>query len=90
MSKLTDSLRTIRGLDKLPSETLARVNKEIRKRAIKRVQKDIIKNLKPVDDYTEEQIETLTADAEKEIRLDIAKGGFKAVLAMLGLSLFIE
>ena len=89
MSKLTDSLRTIRGLDKLPSETLARVNKEIRKRAIKRVQKDIIKNLKPVDDYTEEQIETLTADAEKEIRLDIAKGGFKAVLAMLGLSLFI-
>ena len=90
MSKLTDSLRVIRGLDKLPSETLARVNKEIRKRAIKRVQKDIIKNLKPVDDYTEEQIETLTADAEKEIRLDIAKGGFKAVLAMLGLSLFIE
>ena len=89
MSKLTDSLRVIRGLDKLPSETLARVNKEIRKRAIKRVQKDIIKNLKPVDDYTEEQIETLTADAEKEIRLDIAKGGFKAVLAMLGLSLFI-
>lgn len=89
MSKLTDSLRVIRGLDNLPSETLARVNKEIRKRAIKRVQKDIIKNLKPVDDYTEEQIETLTADAEKEIRLDIAKGGFKAVLAMLGLSLFI-
>ena len=90
MSKLTDSLRVIRGLDKLPSETLARVNTEIRKKAIKRVQKDIIKNLKPVDDYTEEQIETLTADAEKEIRLDIAKGGFKAVLAMLGLSLFIE
>jgi len=89
MSKLTDSLRVIRGLDKLPSETLARVNKEIRKSAIKRVQKDIIKNLKPVDDYTEEQIETLTADAEKEIRLDIAKGGFKAVSAMLGLSLFI-
>jgi len=89
MSKLTDSLRVIRGLDKLPSETLARVNKEIRKRAIKRVQKDIIKNLKPVDDYTEEQIETLTADAEKEIRLEITKGGFKAVLTMLGLSLFI-
>tara|TARA_B100001179_G_C18500534_1_gene364105 strand:- start:494 stop:763 length:270 start_codon:yes stop_codon:yes gene_type:complete len=89
MSKLTDSLRVIRGLDKLPSETLARVNKEIRKRAIKRVQKDIIKNPKPVEDYTEEQIETLTADAEKEIRLDIAKGGFKAVLVMLGLSLFI-
>ena len=89
MSKLTDSLRVIRGLDKLPSETLARVNKEIRKRAIKRVQKDIIKNPKPVEDYTEEQIETLAADAEKEIRLDIAKGGFKAVLVMLGLSLFI-
>lgn len=90
MSKLINSLKAIRGLDKLPSETLARVNKEIRKRAIKRVQKDIIKNPKPVEDYTEEQIETLTADAEKEIRLDIAKGGFKAVLAMLGLSLFIE
>ena len=43
MSKLINSLKAIRGLDKLPSETLARVNKEIRKRAIKREQKEIIK-----------------------------------------------
>ena len=89
MSKLINSLKAIRGLDKLPSETLDKVNKEIRRRAIKRVQKEIIKSPKPVKDYTDDQIEILTSDAEKEIRLDIAKGGFKAVLTLLGISLFI-
>ena len=89
MNRLFNSLKAVKGLDRLPKEAMDTINQKIRDKAIERTEHDMIHSIKPIDDYTEDEISKLVAKAEKDIRNELKSGGLKTALAVLGIGYFI-
>ena len=67
-----------------PNRIIAR---RVRAVAVKRVRKDLILHGKSEDEFSEEDLEYLLADAEQSVWSDIKQTSLIGVLAMLGLSI---
>ena len=63
------------------------VQRKVRATAVKRVRKDMILAGKAEQDFSEEDLEYLLADAEQSVWSDIKQTSLIGVLAMLGLSI---
>ena len=76
-------------LDKLSRYFPNRViRRRIRMAAVRRVGKDLILHGKNEAELSEDDLEYLLADAEKDVIADIKQTGLLGTLALLGLSLF--
>lgn len=76
-------------LDKLSRYFPNRVIRwRIRMAAVRRVRKDLILHGKNEAELSEDDLEYLLADAEKDVIADIKQTGLLGTLALLGLSLF--
>ncbi len=64
------------------------IKRRIRKAAVRRVRKDLILHGKREQDMSEQDLEYLLADAEKEVIADIKQTGLLGALALLGINLF--
>ena len=75
-------------------ETLSRylpqrvIKRRIRKAAVRRVRKDLILHGKREEDLSEQDLEYLLADAEKDVIADIKQTSLLGALALLGINLF--
>ena len=63
------------------------IQRRVRAVAVRRVRKDLILHGKSEEDFSEEELEYLLADAETSVWGDIKQTGLIGVLAMLGLSI---
>lgn len=88
--RATDSLRG----PSMDLETLGHylpnrvIKRRIRALAVRRVRKDLILNGKQEADFSEQDLEYLLADAEKDVVAEIKQTGLLGALALLGLNLF--
>lgn len=64
------------------------VRRKIRQAAVRRVRKDLILHGKREEDFSEDDLEYLLADAEKEVIADLKQTGLLGALALLGINLF--
>ncbi len=64
------------------------VRRRIRKLAVRRVRKDLILHGKAEGDLSEDELEYLLADAEKDVVADLKQTGLIGALALLGINLF--
>lgn len=77
------------NLDQLQSYLPQRViRRRIRERAIENVRKDLILHGKREQDVSQEDLEYLLADAEKEVVSRLKQSSLVAALALLGINLF--
>jgi len=60
----------------------------IRERAIAQAKAKIAHNVKEVSDFTEEQLEIIVAEEEKQIKEKIRKSIFMSFLAIFGIASF--
>ena len=76
----------LKALEKyLPQRMLRR---RIRRVAARRVRKDLILHGKSENDMTQDELEYLLADAEKDVIADLKQTGLIGALALLGINLF--
>lgn len=63
------------------------IKRRIRRLAVRRVRKDLILHGKQESDFSEQDLEYLLADAEKDVIADLKQTGLLGALALLGLNL---
>lgn len=64
------------------------IRRRIRSAAVRRVRKDLILNGKQESDFSEQDLEYLLADAEKDVIAELKQTSLLGALALLGLSAF--
>lgn len=64
------------------------IRRKIRKAAVRRVRKELILHGKREEDLSEDDLEYLLADAEKDVIADLKQTGLIGALALLGINLF--
>ena len=62
------------------------IRRRIRSAAVRRVRKDLILNGKQESDFSEQDLEYLLADAEKDVIAELKQTSLLGALALLGLS----
>ena len=89
LKRFIDPLKSIKGLDGLSEDTQKRVNSFIRGKAIERIEEKILLSPRDEKSFSEEELQKLIANAEREIYQEYKNGGLKLMMAALGLGYFI-
>ena len=72
---------------KAPQSIKDKYKIKIREKAIERVKKKIIKHNKKIEDYSDDQMEAMIAEAENGLNDDVKKGVLTALLVAAGIEI---
>ena len=81
MGTLTDLLK------KAPQSIKDKYKIKIREKAVERVKEKIIKHNKKIEDYSDEEMEAMIAEAENGLNDDVKKGLLTALLIAAGIEI---
>ena len=81
MAILTDLLK------KAPQSIKDKYKIKIREKAVERVKEKIIKHNKKIEDYSDEEMEAMIAEAESGLNDDVKKGLLTALLIAAGIEI---
>ena len=74
-------------LKKAPQSVKDKYKIKIREKAIERVKEKIIKHNKKIEDYSDEEMEAMIAEAENGLNDDVKKGVLTALLVAAGIEI---
>ena len=75
-------------LKKYPKWLVDKYYKIVREKAIQRVQKELKLRQKDMSDFTDDEMETLLAEEEREVEKKYKFNSLYAMLAILGINVF--
>ena len=76
-----------RELKKYPKWMVTKYNKKVREKAIQKVKKELSLRQKSSTDFTDDEIEALIAEEEKEVMKSHKMGSMQALLILLGINI---
>ena len=79
---------SIKSLDKYPKWLVGKYKTFVREKAIERVKKELKLRQKQMSDFTDDEMETLLAEEEKEVEKKYKFNSLYALLAILGINAF--
>ena len=79
---------SIKNLDKYPKWLVGKYKSFVREKAIERVKKELKLRQKDMSDFTDDEMETLLAEEEKEVEKKYKFNSLYAMLAILGINVF--
>ena len=79
---------SIKSLDKYPKWLVSKYKTFVREKAIERVKKELKFRQKQMSDFTDDEMETLLAEEEKEVEKKYKFNSLYALLAILGINAF--
>ena len=79
---------SIKNLDKYPKWLVGKYKSFVREKAIERVKKELKLRQKDMSDFTDDEMESLLAEEEKEVEKKYKFNSLYAMLAILGINVF--
>jgi phage-related minor tail protein len=79
---------SIKSLDKYPKWLVSKYKTFVREKAIERVKKELKFRQKQMSDFTDDEMETLLAEEEREVEKKYKFNSLYALLAILGINAF--
>ena len=79
---------SIKSLDKYPKWLVGKYKTFVREKAIERVKKELKFRQKQMSDFTDDEMETLLAEEEREVEKKYKFNSLYALLAILGINAF--
>ena len=79
---------SIKNLDKYPKWLASKYKSFVREKAIERVKKELKLRQKDMSDFTDDEMETLLAEEEREVEKKYKFNSLYAMLAILGINVF--
>jgi hypothetical protein len=79
---------SIKNLDKYPKWLVGKYKSFVREKAIERVKKELKLRQKDMSDFTDDEMESLLAEEEREVEKKYKFNSLYAMLAILGINVF--
>ena len=79
---------SIKNLDKYPKWLVSKYKSFVREKAIERVKKELKLRQKDMSEFTDDEIESLLAEEEREVEKKYKFNSLYAMLAILGINVF--
>jgi len=79
---------SIKNLDKYPKWLVSRYKTFVREKAIERVKKELKLRQKDISDFSDDEMESLLAEEEREVEKKYKFNSLYALLAIMGINYF--